>query len=149
MNTNLPCKRVHKTYVLLALLFPGLAIPGAYAADYRGMEEVVVTAQKRASTVQDTAIAVSAFDGDALDDRQISTTSELQFSVPNMMFGKGNFEGSSISIRGVGNLAVADSSDNGVGIHINDVYLNEPRIFEVEFYDVERMEILRGPQGTL
>jgi outer membrane receptor protein involved in Fe transport len=121
----------------------------SHAADYQGIEEVVVTAEKRASTVQDTAIAVSAFDGEALESRQIANTSELQFSVPNMMFGKGNFEGSSISIRGVGNLAVADSSDNGVGIHVNDIYLNEPRIFEVEFYDVERMEILRGPQGTL
>jgi outer membrane receptor protein involved in Fe transport len=119
------------------------------AAEYQGIEEVVVTAEKRTSTVQDTAIAVSAFDAEALESRQIATTSELQFSVPNMMFGKSNFEGSSISIRGVGNLAVADSSDNGVGIHVNDIYLNEPRIFETEFYDVERMEILRGPQGTL
>jgi outer membrane receptor protein involved in Fe transport len=119
------------------------------AEEYQGIEEVVVTAEKRTSTVQDTAIAVSAFDDEALESRQIATTSELQFSVPNMMFGKGNFEGSSISIRGVGNLAVADSSDNGVGIHVNDIYLNEPRIFEVEFFDVERMEILRGPQGTL
>lgn len=149
MNTKLPCKRVGGLLALLTLLIMGFTTTVSYAAEYAGIEEVVVTAEKRASTVQDTAIAVSAFDSDALDARQIATTSELQFSVPNMMFGKSNFEGSSISIRGVGNLAVADSSDNGVGIHVNDIYLNEPRIFEVEFYDIERIEVLRGPQGTL
>jgi len=73
----------------------------------------------------------------------------MQYNVPNMLFSKTNFEGSSISIRGVGNSAVADSSDQGVGVHINDIYLNEPRIFEVEFFDVARVEVLRGPQGTL
>ncbi len=126
------------------------SVAGANAADqYAGLEEVVVTAEKRASTVQDTAIAVSAFDAAALEDRQIATTSDLQFSVPNMLFTKGNFTGSNIAIRGVGNSAVAASSDAGVGVHINDVYLNAPRIFEAEFYDMERLEVLRGPQGTL
>ncbi|MBQ63232.1 MAG: hypothetical protein CMQ19_14330 [Gammaproteobacteria bacterium] len=67
----------------------------ANAADYQEIEEIIVTAEKRESTVQDTAIAVSAFNGEAMEARQIATTSKLQFSVPNMMFGKGNFEGSS------------------------------------------------------
>ncbi len=149
MITIFSGRSVHGPFRLVTLLLMLFTSLISYAEQYQGIEEVVVTAEKRASTVQDTAIAVSAFDSEALESRQIATTSELQFSVPNMMFGKGNFEGSSISIRGVGNLAVADSSDNGVGIHINDIYLNEPRIFEVEFFDVERMEILRGPQGTL
>jgi outer membrane receptor protein involved in Fe transport len=149
MDTRTQGRTVVGYIGLATLLLSPMSALVTQAAEYQGIEEVVVTAEKRASTVQDTAIAVSAFDAEALEARQIATTSDLQFSVPNMMFGKGNFEGSSISIRGVGNLAVADSSDNGVGIHVNDIYLNEPRIFEVEFFDVERMEILRGPQGTL
>lgn len=149
MYTKLSGTSVQGPFCLATLLLMLVTPLVSHAAEYEGIEEVIVTAEKRISTVQDTAIAVSAFDSEALESRQIATTSELQFSVPNMMFGKGNFEGSSISIRGVGNLAVADSSDNGVGIHINDIYLNEPRIFEIEFYDVERLEILRGPQGTL
>lgn len=149
MYTKLSGTSVQGPFCLATLLLMLVTPLVSYAAEYEGIEEVIVTAEKRTSTVQDTAIAVSAFDSEALESRQIATTSELQFSVPNMMFGKSNFEGSSISIRGVGNLAVADSSDNGVGIHVNDIYLNEPRIFEVEFFDVERIEILRGPQGTL
>jgi outer membrane receptor protein involved in Fe transport len=125
------------------------AAGGPAAGEYEGIEEIVVSAQKRVSTLQDTAIAVTALDDEALEIRQIATTSDLQFSVPNMLFSKSNFEGSNIAIRGVGNSAVAESSDSGVGVHINDIYLNESRIFETEFYDMERLEILRGPQGTL
>lgn len=133
-----------------AIAAVALSAAGAHAADqYAGLEEVVVTAEKRTSTVQDTAIAVSAFSARDLEVRQIATTSDLQFSVPNMLFSKGNFSGSNIAIRGVGNSAVGDSADAGVGVHINDVYLNAPRIFEAEFYDMERIEVLRGPQGTL
>jgi len=119
------------------------------ADEFAGLEEVLVTAEKKSSTIQETAISMSAFDGESLDMRQIVNTSDLQFSVPNMTFGKTNFSGSNIAIRGVGNLAVAASSDAGVGVHVNDVYLNAPRIFEAEFYDMERIEVLRGPQGTL
>ena len=79
-----------------------LVIPQSYAEDnFKGIEEIVVTAEKRESTVQDTAIAVTAFSDEALDVRQIATTSDMQYSVPNMLFSKTNFEGSSISIRGV------------------------------------------------
>lgn len=109
----------------------------------------MVTAERRVSTLQDTPIAVTALDNEALQIRQIATTSDLQFSVPNMLFSKTNFEGSNIAIRGVGNSAVAESSDAGVGVHINDIYLNESRVFETEFFDLQRLEVLRGPQGTL
>ncbi len=113
------------------------------------LEEVVVTAQKRAESVQDVPISVSAFDADALDAQQIDGFSDLQFSVPNVSYSKGNFSGSNFQIRGIGTLLTATSGDSGVAMHVNDVYLQSPRLFETEYYDMEQVEILRGPQGTL
>jgi outer membrane receptor protein involved in Fe transport len=114
-----------------------------------GLEEVIVTAEKRATSIQDTPIAVTAFTGEELDRALISKPLDMQFSVPNMLMSKGNFTTASISIRGIGNQAIGAQSDSGTGVHFNGVYLNGGRIFETEFFDAERVEVLRGPQGTL
>ncbi|MEE4384501.1 MAG: TonB-dependent receptor, partial [Pseudomonadales bacterium] len=98
---------------------------------------------------QDVPISVSAFDAAALDAKQIDNFSDLQFNVPNVSFSKGNFGGSNFQIRGIGTLLTASSGDSGVAIHVNDVYLQAPRLLETEYYDMEQVEILRGPQGTL
>jgi outer membrane receptor protein involved in Fe transport len=121
----------------------------ATAAEQGMIEEVVVTAQKRAESIQDVPISVSAFDAGALDKYQIDTFSDLQFNVPNVSFSKTNFSGNNFQIRGIGTLLTAASADSGVGMHVNDVYLNAPLIFETEYYDMAQVEILRGPQGTL
>jgi iron complex outermembrane receptor protein len=113
------------------------------------LEEVIVTAEKRTTTLQNTPIAVTAFTGDELDRALISKSLDLQFSVPNMLMSKGSFSTANISIRGIGNLAVGAATDSGTGNHFNGVYLNNGRIFEMEYYDAERIEVLRGPQGTL
>jgi len=113
------------------------------------IEEIIVTAQKREETIQDVPISVSAFDAEALDAKQIDGFADLQFNVPNVSFSKTNFSGNNFQIRGIGTLLTATSADSGVAMHINDVYLNEPRIFETEYYDMAQLEILRGPQGTL
>lgn len=113
------------------------------------LEEIIVTAEKRASTIQDTPIAVSAFSGAELERGLINNVLDIQMNVPNMLMSKGNFTTAQISIRGIGNLAIGSAADSGTGVHFNGVYLNSPRVFETEFYDTERVEILRGPQGTL
>lgn len=138
--------RPTRRYGWLVLVCAWLISPGLAQAE---IEEIVVTAQKRAESVQDVPIAVSAFDADALDRKQIDTFSDLQFNVPNVSYSKGNFSGSNFSIRGLGTIAVGTSADSGVGVHINDVYVQSPRLFETEYYDIEQLEVLRGPQGTL
>lgn len=111
--------------------------------------DIVVTAQRRAEALQSVPIAVSAFSGEALERQQISNAQDLQLSLPNVTFTKTNFTSSSFTIRGIGDLCVGFSCDRATGIHLNDMPLVENRLFETEYFDLERVEVLRGPQGTL
>jgi outer membrane receptor protein involved in Fe transport len=131
----------------------GMAAP-AYAQDTTSdsgttVGEVVVTAQKREEAIQDVPIAVSAFTQDTLEKAKIDGGPNLVIAIPNVSFSKGNFTGYNFQIRGVGSQLVAASGDAGTGIHLNNVPLTANNLFEAEFYDVERVEVLRGPQGTL
>ena len=127
--------------------------PAAIAQDQdeeaRTLGTVVVTTQKTEESIQDVPIAVSAFDEEALDKMQLAGGPDLVKSIPNVNFTKGNFGGFNFRIRGIGVDAVSTASDAGVGIHLNDVPLTSNSLFEAEFYDVQRVETLRGPQGTL
>jgi len=112
------------------------------------VEEVIVTAQRTAESIQDVPIAVTALTGEMLADRQVINPSDLQLNAPNVSFTATNFGGSSFSIRGIGRLVIAASGENGVSTHINEIPVAS-NLVAAEFYDVERVEILRGPQGTL
>ncbi|MFZ4689513.1 MAG: TonB-dependent receptor [Polymorphobacter sp.] len=130
------------------LAAPALAQATAQAAD-TGIEEIVVTAQRTAQSLQDVPIAVSAFSAEALQRQQIQNSSDLQLTLPNITFTKGNFTGSSFTIRGIGDLCVGVTCDSATAIHVNGSPLVATRLFEAEFFDMERIEVLRGPQGTL
>jgi outer membrane receptor protein involved in Fe transport len=111
--------------------------------------EIIVTAQRQAQTLQEVPIAVSAFSAEALEKQQIENASDLQLTLPNVTFTKGNFTGSSFTIRGIGDLCVGTACDSATGIHLNGSPLLGTRLFETEYFDLERIEVLRGPQGTL
>lgn len=125
------------------------AAPAAASDKEAQVQEIVVTAQRTSQSLQDVPIAVSALSGNQLEKQQINNVLQLQFSLPNVTFTKGNFTSSNITIRGIGSGAVGASSDNSVGIHQNEIPLVETRLFEQEYFDLERLEVLRGPQGTL
>ncbi|WP_233355762.1 TonB-dependent receptor [Henriciella litoralis] len=131
----------------------GWLTPAAIAQEdtdvQRKLGTVLVTTQKTEESIQDVPIAVSAFDEDALEKLQLAGGPDLVKSIPNVNFTKGNFSGYNFRIRGIGVDAVSTSADAGVGVHQNDVPLTSNALFEAEFYDVERVEVLRGPQGTL
>jgi len=112
------------------------------------VEEVIVTAQRVAESIQDVPISVTALTEDAIEDRQVITPSDLQINASNVTFTATNFGGSSFSIRGVGNLVIARSGEPGVSQHLNEIAVVS-NLNTLEFFDMERVEILRGPQGTL
>ncbi len=111
--------------------------------------DVIVTAQKRSESIQKVPIAVSAFSAKLLDEYKIESGAELLRAVPNVNFSKNNFSGYNFSIRGVGTKAVSVTTDPAVAISFNNTPLLRNRLFEQEYFDVERIEVLRGPQGTL
>ena len=140
-----PGQQVARTRASIALLATcSLLAAGPAAAQ---LEEIVVTAQKRAENLQDVPIALTAFTAEDIRARQIDTVADLRFSAPNVSYSKGNFTGSNFKIRGVGTDLVAATGDGGVAFHINDVPLITPR--DTEYFDIQQLIILRGPQGTL
>ena len=112
------------------------------------IEEVLVTAQRVEESVQDVPVAVTALTGDLLAEKQVITTSDLQLNAPNVSFTATNFGGSSLSIRGIGNLVIGRTGEPGVSAHLNQVAVPN-NLNATEFFDMERIEVLRGPQGTL
>ena len=112
------------------------------------IEEVTVTAQRIEENIQDVPISVSAFGGDDLDEQQVVTPSDIQMNTPNVSFTAANFGGSSLSIRGIGSIITGSAAEPGVSAHVNEIPVSS-NLNTVEFFDMERVEILRGPQGTL
>lgn len=112
------------------------------------LEEVIVTAEKRAVSLQDTALSVSAFSGEVLDARGIKDALGLAEFVPNLTVG--DFGGAIVvNVRGIQTNDTSETGDPSVAFHVDGVYQARPRGAGAQFYDLERVEVLRGPQGTL
>jgi len=113
------------------------------------VEALIVTAQKREEDIQDVPIAMSAFSQEQLERSQVAGGPDLMTQVPNMTFTKTNFSSYSIQIRGIGTQAISATTDAAVAVAFNNTPFIRNRFFEQEFYDLQRVEVLRGPQGTL
>ena len=118
-------------------------------ADGNAVDALIVTAQKREENIQDVPIAMSAFTQEDLTTHQIAGGPDLMTQVPNMTFTKTNFSSYSIQIRGIGTQAISATVDPAVAVAFNNTPFVRNRFFEQEFYDLQRVEVLRGPQGTL
>lgn len=112
------------------------------------IEVITVTARKRAESIQATPVSVTAFSGQALEERGITRIEEIERYVPNMTFEDGTFRGASIYLRGVGQRDSRQFLEPGVGVYIDGVYVAHQSAL-LPLMDVERIEVLRGPQGTL
>lgn len=118
------------------------------------LEEVVVTARKREENLQDTPISVAAFTSKELEIRQIASTDKLGDVTPNLTFdsaapSSGSSSVAQIFIRGVGQTDFVPTTDPGVGLYVDGVYMSRSLGNVMDFLEVDRVEILRGPQGTL
>ncbi len=112
------------------------------------LEEVIVTATRRAENIQDVSGVVQAFDRETLRQDGITELRQLQLAVPGMSIAnqEGNVE---VYIRGVGSANNTELGDPATAPHINGVYIPRPRGLGGMFYDIDRVEVNKGPQGTL
>lgn len=112
------------------------------------IEEIIITAEKRESNVQDTAIAISAFSDDMMDDMGIAGATDIANFTPGMSYNNGTYS-NRINIRGIGRLTNELGSDPGVAIYEDGFYTSESGAMGAPPMNVKRYEVLRGPQGTL
>ena len=114
------------------------------------IEEVVVTALRTAQNIQSVPVAVTALDSAALEKRSISDVQDIQLSVPNMQIREESaVVGMTIGIRGINVPADNFAFDSAVGVYVNDVFIARSNDFGATFFDVDSVQVLRGPQGTL
>ena len=149
-----------KRYISAAVLaLPFLLQPGSVAVAQESgidalMEEITVTARKREEGLQDTPIAVSVFSGESLEARGVQKIDEIAGLTPNMSFDNINTNGgggnsAAVFLRGVGQRDFLPSADPGVGIYVDGVYYARSVGSVLDIVDIDRIEVLRGPQGTL
>ena len=132
-----------------ALVLGITTAPGVYS-EQMVIEEVIVTAQKREQSIQDVPIAISAFDQQFLDDAGIDDMLELQFFVPGLtILNNQSPAQTNINIRGVGTAGNSLSMESSVGIYVDGVYRARQSSSIGDLVDIERVEVLKGPQGTL
>ncbi len=114
-------------------------------------EEIIVTARRTAESLQDVPASVSAFSEAALERLNATDSTGLQGAVPNLNIvqGRGSSNSTNIYIRGVGQPDALQTFDPAVGFYVDDVYYSRIRGTQMEMFDIERVEVLRGPQGTL
>lgn len=127
--------------------------PYAAAAAEEGgrvIEEILVTAEKREASAQDTPIAITTFDQEGLDARGIEGIEDLQFNTPNLVISHNSQSPVTYAyIRGVGSDQLVAGFDPGVAYNVDGIYVGQPSSMPVDLWDMERVEVLRGPQGTL
>jgi iron complex outermembrane recepter protein len=136
-------------YAVAAVLSAASAMP-VQAQTSGGLEEVVVTAQRRETSLQTTAIAITAYTGQALAENKIFTVGDLANSVPSFSLTALTGLDLELNIRGITNTRLdSPSADPSVGTFVDGVYIGRTGDYNFDFYDLERIEVIRGPQGVL
>jgi len=127
------------------------ATPAEEAKDVTRAEDVTVTARRREENVQKVPLAVTVKTGNDLEVAAVADISELQGEVPNLSIYQGRNQSTTLTafLRGVGQADPLWGVDPGVGLYMDDVYIARPQGALLDVYDVQRIEVLRGPQGTL
>ena len=141
------------SFILSSGWTSGLAFAQSDQADFV-LEEIVVSARKRSESLQDTPISITAFSGAELQARGIDRMDDIANYTPNLTFQNspghsGSSSAAAVYIRGIGQQDFVPTVDPGVGIYLDGVYVARSLGAVFDVVDVERIEVLRGPQGTL
>ena len=138
-----------KLLAVLALCVTGTAFAQQDDARSSGLEEITVTAQRRAESLQTVPLAITAFSADELQRQGIDNIKSLTERVPGLTMGQLNPGQPQIYIRGVGSNVRGAAEDPGVIMYIDEVPIGRAQGMDIDLYDLERVEVLRGPQGTI
>ena len=154
MNPTMTKKPAKITSIAAVAITASIAHPAhAQNADRANsflMDEIIVTATKRAERLQDVAISISAFDSNFLEDAGVNDLTELQDYTPSLSVKTGTgSRATAIRIRGIGSQGSNSGIDPSVGVFIDGVYQGRAGMSLVDLFDIDRVEVLRGPQGTL
>ena len=130
--------------------FTSNAVAAAADAGKTSVEEVVVTAERRTEDIQKVPVAITAIGGQQLQSQGVTGFEDLGTAVPSLRFGAGVTGGQNvITMRGLGSQNTTPGGDSPVAYNVDGVYLQQTTAVDPEFYDLDRIEVLRGPQGTL
>ena len=121
----------------------------AQESDDIAIEEILVTAQKRSESLQEVPIAITVFSSDSIDQTGVQELRDLTEYIPNVTITQGTDFGAQINIRGVGANSRNIGFDSRVGVYLDGVYLGQGPALNQDLVDLEQIEVLRGPQGTL
>lgn len=153
------CNSGLKTSALLAAMISAITAASVQAQQNQSqdkskgpmLEEVIVTAQKRSQNLQEVPVAVTALSSDMLEQSGITNIAEVERVSPNTTLRPSRATNTTLTayIRGIGQNDPLWGFEPGVGLYIDDIYIARPQGAMVDVYDIERIEVLRGPQGTL
>lgn len=149
MSATLPWRK--RALFICVALASVAGPPGTTFAEELALEEIIVTARKRVESLQETPVAVTALGSEALREAGVRNLSDLNQLVPNIEVasGNGNAGIANIYIRGVGQRNSGANIDSGVGLYIDGVYVGRPDGALLDLNDIQSVQVLRGPQGTL
>ncbi len=137
-------------YAITSLCALATALPLAVSAQDTVLEEIVITATKRETSVQDTPLAVSAFSQETLTANHVTNLLDLQGMVPSLHIAQnGDHATPLVYIRGIGSDNQTEAGDPGVAMHVDGIYSARSQAAANMAFDLNRVEVLRGPQGTL
>lgn len=142
-------RKVSAWALLVASAFASAASVAQDEDEFRGIEEIVVTAEKRAQSIQDVPLSVAAIGGDDVRIGKVTGLNDVAFKTPGLSFNQFNIGEPRVYIRGIGNSSDSAASDQAVGVFLDEVYIGRTGGVGFDLFDLERIEILRGPQGTL
>lgn len=148
-----------KSYARAALGFAGMSgaiasYTPAYAQDQGAgngaspIQDIIVTAERREQSLQDSSLSLQVLSADQLEKSNLTQASDLNTLVPGLQIGGGG-NSPQIYIRGVGDFAASALSNPAVAVNIDGIYIGRPQAVNSQFYDLARVEVLKGPQGTL
>lgn len=121
----------------------------ANAQDGMALEEIIVTATKRAQSLQEVPIAVTAFSADTIEKTRMQNINDIASQTPNFIIGQQGPTAPELTIRGIGSTDRESGSDRSVVVFVDEVYIGRSGASTFDLFDLERIEVLRGPQGTL